>query len=157
MNFTIIFLIGGSATRWCQHKYLANLPGHTMALALKYRLLCGSVVVSSPLMYHEWYYSSWLVVLGFTWFYMVLLAVQHIFFIFHVAGMIPKYPIFCRLSFSTRSAEGPRAFRFGGFHLVLCSRCLGSTSGQPRVGGRHRSKSAGVGRKSLDGGPGGLD
>ena len=63
---------GGSATRWCQHKYLANLPGHTMALALKYRLLCGSVVVSSPLMYHEWYYSSWLVVLGFTWFYMVL-------------------------------------------------------------------------------------
>ncbi|CAL1166735.1 unnamed protein product, partial [Cladocopium goreaui] len=43
---------------WCQHKYLANLPGHTMALALKYRLLCGSVVVSSPLMYHEWYYSQ---------------------------------------------------------------------------------------------------
>ena len=63
---------GGSATRWCQHKYLANLPGHTMALALKYRLLCGSVVVSSPLMYHEWYYSSWLVVLGFTWFSMWL-------------------------------------------------------------------------------------
>ena len=43
---------------WCQHKYLANLPGNTMALALKYRLLCGSVVVSSPLMYHEWYYSQ---------------------------------------------------------------------------------------------------
>ena len=29
-----------------------------MALALKYRLLCGSVVLSSPLLYHEWYYSQ---------------------------------------------------------------------------------------------------
>eukprot|EP00931_Biecheleriopsis_adriatica_P008550 TRINITY_DN109707_c0_g1_i1.p1 TRINITY_DN109707_c0_g1~~TRINITY_DN109707_c0_g1_i1.p1 ORF type:complete len:720 (-),score=124.06 TRINITY_DN109707_c0_g1_i1:100-1935(-) len=43
---------------WCRHKFLANLPGNTMALALKYRLLCGSVIVSSPLMYHEWYYSQ---------------------------------------------------------------------------------------------------
>ena len=29
-----------------------------MALAFKYRLLCGSVVLSSPLIYHEWYYSQ---------------------------------------------------------------------------------------------------
>lgn len=29
-----------------------------MALSLKYRLLCGSVVLTSPLMYHEWYYSQ---------------------------------------------------------------------------------------------------
>ncbi|CAK9035759.1 unnamed protein product [Durusdinium trenchii] len=43
---------------WCQHRFLANLPGNTMALALKYRLLCGSVVMTSPLMYHEWYYSQ---------------------------------------------------------------------------------------------------
>ncbi|CAE7268186.1 POGLUT1 [Symbiodinium natans] len=43
---------------WCQHRFLANLPGNTMALALKYRLLCGSVVLSSPFLYHEWYYSQ---------------------------------------------------------------------------------------------------
>ncbi|CAE8612973.1 unnamed protein product [Polarella glacialis] len=43
---------------WCQHKFLANLPGNTMALALKYRLLCGSVILSTPLMFHEWYYSQ---------------------------------------------------------------------------------------------------
>eukprot|EP00439_Symbiodinium_sp_Y106_P040409 s4733_g4.t4 len=43
---------------WCQHKFLANLPGNTMALALKYRLFCGSVVLSSPFLYHEWYYSQ---------------------------------------------------------------------------------------------------
>ena len=30
-----------------------------------------------------------------------------------------SHSIFCRLSFSTRSAEGPGALRFGGFHLVL--------------------------------------
>lgn len=29
-----------------------------MALALKYRLLCGSLVLTSPLIYHEWYYSQ---------------------------------------------------------------------------------------------------
>ena len=29
-----------------------------MALALKYRLFCGSVVLSSPFLYHEWYYSQ---------------------------------------------------------------------------------------------------
>ena len=39
-------------------RFLANLPGNTMALALKYRLLCGSVVLSSPFLYHEWYYSQ---------------------------------------------------------------------------------------------------
>ena len=71
------FFIGGPTTRWCQHKYLANLPGHTMALALKYRLLCGSVVVSSPLMYHEWYYSYWLVLLQcFTCIYIYILYFQ---------------------------------------------------------------------------------
>ncbi len=29
-----------------------------MALALKYRLLCGSVVITSPFIYQEWYYSQ---------------------------------------------------------------------------------------------------
>eukprot|EP00434_Breviolum_minutum_P000045 symbB.v1.2.000038.t1/scaffold12.1/size699752/18 len=43
---------------WCQHRYLVNVPGNTMALALKYRLLCGSVVITSPFIYHEWYYSQ---------------------------------------------------------------------------------------------------
>jgi len=43
---------------WCIHRYLANLPGNTMALSLKYRLLCGSVVVSPPFWYHEWFYSQ---------------------------------------------------------------------------------------------------
>lgn len=45
-------------TDWCQHQFLANLPGNTMALGLKYRLLCGSVILSTPLLYHEWYYSQ---------------------------------------------------------------------------------------------------
>ncbi|CAK0790013.1 unnamed protein product [Prorocentrum cordatum] len=43
---------------WCRYRYLANLPGNTMALSFKHRLLCGSVVVTSPLWYHEWFYSQ---------------------------------------------------------------------------------------------------
>ena len=45
-------------TEWCRHRFLANLPGNTMALSLKYKLLCGSVIVTPPLWYHEWYYSQ---------------------------------------------------------------------------------------------------
>lgn len=43
---------------WCQHRFLANLPGNTMTLALKYRLLCGSVILTPHLWYREWYYSQ---------------------------------------------------------------------------------------------------
>mmetsp|Transcript_39648 Transcript_39648/g.91523 ORF Transcript_39648/g.91523 Transcript_39648/m.91523 type:complete len:710 (+) Transcript_39648:72-2201(+) len=42
---------------WCRYQFLANLPGNTMTLSLKYRLLCGSVILSSPLWFQEWFYN----------------------------------------------------------------------------------------------------
>eukprot|EP00397_Hematodinium_sp_SG-2012_P028914 GEMP01030491.1.p1 GENE.GEMP01030491.1~~GEMP01030491.1.p1 ORF type:complete len:538 (+),score=83.33 GEMP01030491.1:2-1615(+) len=41
---------------WCRYQFLANIPGNTMTLSLKYRLLCNSVTVSTPFFFHEWYY-----------------------------------------------------------------------------------------------------
>ncbi len=52
--------------------YLLNIPGQTMTLSLKYRLLCGSVVITTPFIYYEWYYRFFesrdaFVQVGFQW------------------------------------------------------------------------------------------
>lgn len=41
---------------WCTNKLLANIPGATMALSLKYRLLCNSVMVTPPFVFVQWFY-----------------------------------------------------------------------------------------------------
>eukprot|EP00926_Amoebophrya_sp_RCC4398_P020071 GSA120T00021510001.1 len=41
---------------WCRYQFLANIPGVSMPLSLKYRLFCNSVILTAAPVLHQWFY-----------------------------------------------------------------------------------------------------